>query len=179
MDSAALFGLAGALVGGASTAIAAWLAQRGQLRRDAIERARAEEGHWTDDRRKLFREVNIAADEWAFLLRRAAADLQSRPDAAAVVDIDRLTAVERRHHGLVFDVALIATEDAQAAVEAVEKVFRALTNELGLATQYDAGAPLEAARQAGRRWVGGDNPELRAVRIGMRDAMRRELGITS
>ncbi len=178
VDSSAVAALFGALVGGVATTIAAWLTQRGQLRRDAVERARAEAGRWTDDRRRIFREIHATADEWAFLLRTVASHLRTgiAEGDQAIAD-EALREVERRYHGLTFEVAMLCRRTLADAVESVEDEFHRLTVELGRPTQYESGAPPDAARAASQRYVDGERPELRQARIAMLQAMRRELGL--
>jgi hypothetical protein len=178
MDSSAVAALLGALIGGVATTIAAWLTQRGQLRRDAVERARAEAGRWTDDRRRIFREIHDTADEWAFLLRTVASHLRTGiPAGDQAVPDEALREVERRYHGLTFEVGMLCSRPLADAVERVEDEFHRLTVEFGRPTQYEPGAAPDAARAASRRYVDGERPELREARIDLLRSMRRELGL--
>jgi hypothetical protein len=74
MDSTALVGVLGALIGATASTVTTWLAQGGERRREHAQRAYDERHRWTEDKRGIFRDLHVVANDWAHLLRRVARD---------------------------------------------------------------------------------------------------------
>jgi hypothetical protein len=104
-DSSALFGVLGAVVGAGASTITAWLTLRGQFRRELAQRQYTELTRWTADKRAIFRDIHVAANDWAHLLRRVARK-HTEPDLTAVSD-DELRRAERGFHAALYEAALL------------------------------------------------------------------------
>jgi hypothetical protein len=169
VDQVAAAGLLGAVVGAAVSGLSAWLTQRVQVRRDEAGRRFAERERWTVEKRAVFRDVHDAADAWAHALRRLA--------GGEDVPAHELEAVERRFHGLVYEVALVCGAEVSGATEALEDTFLVATNRLGRSTQYGEAAGDDVVRTARAEWQDGDLAALREQRVHLLQSMRRELGV--
>jgi hypothetical protein len=165
MDSTALVGVLGALIGASASTVTTWLGQRAERRRDLARRSYDARHRWTQDKRQIFRDVHMVANDWSHLLRRLALD-------EGVADSE-LRTTERSFHGLVYEANLVAGPAVYELVEAAEDELRRLTVALGRPTEYDPAALDPAVKAAVPT---DDFPVLRDIRVRMMAAMRRELG---
>jgi hypothetical protein len=175
VDNAAIFGLLGALTGAGASTATAWLTQRSQLRREIAQRGYGERTRWTSDKREMFREIHIATNDWAHLLRRIVRR-HAGEDVPPVSD-NELKNAERRFHALLYDIALLGGAEVCDLIDKTEDELLRLTAVLGRATEYGpAGAPDDAAEAAASALV-DDFPDLRGIRLRLMAAMRQELGV--
>jgi hypothetical protein len=175
VDNAAIFGLLGALTGAGASTTTAWLTQRSQLRREITQRDHGERTRWTSDKREIFREIHVAANDWAHLLRRIARH-HAGEDAPPVSD-DELKHAERRFHALLYDAALLGGAEVCALVDQSEEELLRLTAVLGRKTEYGPAGSADDAAEAAARALADDFPDLRSIRLRLMAAMRHELGI--
>jgi hypothetical protein len=175
VDSAAIFGLLGALTGAGASTATAWLTQRSQLRREITQRDHGERTRWTSDKREIFREIHVAANDWAHLLRRIARRHVDE-DAPPVSD-DDLKHAERRFHALLYDAALLGGAGVCDLIDRTEEELLRLTAVLGRTTEYGPAASADDAAEAAARALVDDFPDLRSIRLRLMAAMRYELGI--
>lgn len=174
MSSAALIGVLGAFVGAGASTFTAWLTQRGQLRREVEQRRYDERTRWTNDKRDIFREIHVASNDWAHLLRKVARHRAVR--GAPSADGNDLRQVERCFHGILYDAARLCGQNVCDGVDLLEDELLRLTMLLGVATEYGLPGPDEAADEAAALALAEDFPALREVRIRLMAAMRDELG---
>jgi hypothetical protein len=172
-DGSALFGVLGAALGASASTLAAWLTLRGQLRRELAQREYAELTRWTADKRALFRDIHVAANDWAHLLRRVARQY-TEPDLAAVSD-DELRRAERAFHSALYEAALLCGAEVCDLVDETENELLRLTAALGRSTDYLQAAPPDQATQAAAAASVDDFPTLRDIRVRLMSAMRSEL----
>jgi hypothetical protein len=176
--NAAAIGFIGALVGAGVSIFTTWLTQRSQLQREQAQRKFGELTRWTNDKRVMFREIHVAANDWAHLLRRVAGALC--PDASGggyPVSDEELREVERRFHGLVYEAALLCGQQVCDLMDRAEGELLRLTVSLGRATEYDSAGPPEQAELMAKKVADEDFdfPKLREIRLGLMTAMRAEL----
>ena len=165
MNSTALVGVLGALIGASASTVTTWLAQRAERRRDLARRSYDERHRWTQDKRQVFRDLQMAANDWAHLLRRLARDED--------VPASELRAAERSFHAHLYEAALVAGPEVCELVDDAEDELLRLTAALGRSTEYGLAAPDPVAKAA---VTTDDFPFLRDIRVRMMAAMRRELG---
>src|SRR5205807_978724 len=91
-------------------------------------------------KRVMFRDIHVATNDWAHLLRMVARD-DSRP-----VSDEKLREVEGRLHGLVYDATLLCSKHVYDLVDDAEEELLRLTVSLGRATQYDPAGSAEQAK---------------------------------
>ncbi|MFJ7217971.1 hypothetical protein [Amycolatopsis sp. NPDC098790] len=172
-DGSALFGVLGAALGASASTVAAWLTLRGQLRREVAQREYTELTRWTADKRALFRDIQVTANDWAHLLRRVARR-HTEPGLAAVSD-DELRRAERAFHAALYEAALLCGVEVCDLVDETEDELLRLTAALGRSTDYLPAAPPEQAAQAAAAALVDDFPTLRDIRVRLLSAMRSEL----
>lgn len=172
-DGSALFGVLGATLGAGASTLAAWLTLRGQFRRESAQRDYAELTRWTADKRALFRDIHVAANDWAHLLRRVARK-HTEPDLTAVSD-DELRRAERGFHSALYEAALLCGPAVCDLVDETEDELLRLTAALGRHTDYLPAALPEHAAQAAADTLADDFPALRDIRLRLMSAMRSEL----
>lgn len=172
-DGPALFGVLGATLGAGASTITAWLTLRGQLRRELTQREYSELTRWTADKRAIFRDIHVMANDWAHLLRRVARR-HTEPDLAAVSD-DELREAERGLHAALYEAALLCGSEVCDLVDDTEEELLQLTAALGRSTDYLPAAPPEHAAQAAAAALADDFPALRDIRLRLMAAMRAEL----
>jgi hypothetical protein len=151
----------------------AWLTLRGQLRRELAQREYAELTRWTADKRAFFRDIHVAANDWAHLLRRVARQ-HTEPDLEAVSD-DELRRAERAFHSALYEAALLCGAEVCDLVDETEDELLRLTAALGRSTDYLQAAPPDQATQAAAAAFVDDFPTLRDIRVRLMSAMRSEL----
>lgn len=137
MNAAIITGLVGALVGAGVSIFTTWLTQRSQLQRELAQRRFGELTRWTNEKRVMFRDIHVATNEWAHLLRMVARD-GGRP-----VSDEELREVEERLHGLVYDATLLCSPQVYDLVDEAEQELLRLTVSLGRATQYDPASQID------------------------------------
>jgi len=172
-DGSALFGVLGAALGAGASTIAAWLTLRGQFRRELAQREYTELTRWTADKRAIFRDVHVAANDWAHLLRRVARQ-HAEPDLPLVSD-DELRRAERAFHSVLYEAALLCGSEVCDRVDETEDELLRLTAALGRSTDYVPAASPEHAAQAAAVALADDFPTLRDIRLRLMCAMRAEL----
>jgi len=172
-DGSALFGVLGAVLGAGASTITAWLTLRSQFRRESAQREYAEITRWTADKRAIFRDIHVMANDWAHLLRRVARK-HTEPDLAAVSD-DELRRAERGFHAMLYEAGLLCGSEVCELVDDTEEELLQLTAALGRSTDYLPAAPSEHAAQAAAAALADDFPTLRDIRVRLMAAMRAEL----
>jgi hypothetical protein len=174
-------GLLGAVMGAAASTLGAWLAQRGELRRQMLQRDYQERTLWRDEKRVLFRDVQSATLDWMRLLRRIAVALVEGNEEA--VGDEEVLAMERKFHLLGYEVDLLAELDVCTQVEELEDTLRIWTRKLGKPTDfkwpkpYEVASP-EVARVVATEVLDDDFLQIDEARIRALRAMRTELGAT-
>jgi hypothetical protein len=169
MNAAIITGLVGALVGAGASVFATWLTQRSQLQRELAQRRFGELTRWTSEKRVMFRDIHVATNDWAHLLRMVARD-DGRP-----VSDEELREAEGRLHGLVYDATLLCSKQVYDLVDDAEEELLRLTVSLGRATQYDPAGSAEQAKLTAEKVAVEDFPELRKIRLRLMAAMQEEL----
>jgi hypothetical protein len=172
-DASALFGVLGAALGAGASTLAAWLTLRGQFRRELAQREHTELTRWTADKRALFRDIHVTANDWAHLLRRVARQ-HTEPDLATVSD-DELRRTERGFHSALYEAALLCGSEVCDLVDETEDELLRLTAALGRSTDYSPAAPPAHAAPAAAAALADDFPTLRDIRLRLMSAMRSEL----
>jgi len=176
--NAAAFGFVGALVGAGVSVFTTWLTQRSQLQRELAKREYGELTRWSSDKRMMFRDIHVGANDWAHLLRRVASLLHlDAGDGSNPVSDEELREVERRFHGLVYEASLLCGQQVRDLMDTAEGELLRLTVSLGRATEYEPAGSTEQAELMAKQ-VAHDNfdfPKLREIRLGLMAAMRAEL----
>lgn len=170
---AALIGVLGAVIGAGASIVAAWLTQRSQLRREIAQRDYGERTRWTNDKREIFREIHIAANDWAHLLRRIARHI-ANGDSPPVSD-DELLQAERRFHALLYEAALLCGPEVCDLIDSTEDELLRITTTLGRSTEYGPAGSPDVAAEAAAKTLLNDFPNLRDIRLRLMVAMRHEL----
>ncbi|HEX6404914.1 MAG TPA: hypothetical protein VF003_17425 [Pseudonocardiaceae bacterium] len=171
--SAALIGVLGAVIGAGASIVTAWLTQRSQLRREIAQRYYGERTRWTNDKREIFREIHIATNDWARLLRRIARQYATGDSRA--VSNDELLQVERRFHALLYEAALLCGPEVCDLIDSTEDELLQLTTTLGRSTEYGPAGSPDVAAEAAAKILLDDFPNLRDIRLRLMAAMRYEL----
>ncbi|SEF37499.1 hypothetical protein SAMN05421837_11459 [Amycolatopsis pretoriensis] len=116
---------------------------------ESAQREYTELTRWTADKRILFRDIHVAANDWPDLLRRA----------------------ERAFHSALYEAALLCGAEVCDLVDETEDELLRLTAALGRATDYLPAADPEHAAQAAAAALVEDFP---ALRDRLMSAMRSE-----